>query len=136
MSSLATSNAPNKETSSGEGQRRDIYYMAWAYRRKRQSNHSVHLQGTDLSFRLNRGRIGQRGDLYIIIKQSLAKCDLADYYYFRMAGIAWSYKSHCCLGGDPFYQGSAVLLFLSLGVISVTYYKDVIDQSCPSWKPK
>jgi hypothetical protein len=40
MSDLVTSpNTTNKEMSSDEGQRKEVYYAAWAHRGKRQSKH-------------------------------------------------------------------------------------------------
>jgi hypothetical protein len=77
MSGPATHpNTPNKETSSGKGQRREIYYGAQAHHRKRQRKHFSHVcLSTGMSLRF-KWRKNCNGGEVCIIKQSRAKCGL------------------------------------------------------------
>jgi hypothetical protein len=66
MSCLATNpNNPNEESSSGKGQRKEIYYMAYCW--KRQSKCSNPFSGTNMSFRFKyRKNWGIRREVCII----------------------------------------------------------------------
>jgi hypothetical protein len=70
-------NRPNAETSSGEGQRKKSYCVAWAHCGKRHRKYfspSWGLQRKALC--LNQERMGEGRERCVVIKQSLAKCDL------------------------------------------------------------
>jgi hypothetical protein len=90
---------------------------------------STHLQHTDLWFRFKYKKNWCRDERYQSSLNSLRQiCGLVDHYFnvvkWHLAAIRKSSLSRVVCSVER-------LLFLYLGVVSVSHCKDVIYQSCP-----